>query len=256
MRVAGIPVVSANVNAKKAAGEAAADLVKSGMVVGLGTGSTVAWTIKRLGERIKEEGLECGGLSCSRPETIKSGVVTVTNDGIGAAMGTTLTLHVLPGMPDFHADTTVVVGDLPPGGKSLFRIHCLAGPAVNTGEAVAVMKTQDKFQFSSATDTLRVPVQAVLPPALEVANGWIRSRLNPAARRLADAAQVVRGDTTELVLQVIHRAQRLAVTGQVQHARVDHQLADAVDGAAPDELDAPGGKRAAGPADPPRAAGG
>ena len=41
--------VSANANAKKAAGEAAADLVKNGMVVGLGTGSTVAWTIKRLG---------------------------------------------------------------------------------------------------------------------------------------------------------------------------------------------------------------
>ena len=48
--------VSANADAKKAAGEAAAELVKSGMVVGLGTGSTVAWTIKRLGERVKRRG--------------------------------------------------------------------------------------------------------------------------------------------------------------------------------------------------------
>ncbi len=47
--------VSANVNAKKAAGEAAADLVKSGMVVGLGTGSTVAWTIKRWGRGSKRK---------------------------------------------------------------------------------------------------------------------------------------------------------------------------------------------------------
>ena len=37
--------VSANADAKRLAGEAAAELVKSGMVVGLGTGSTVAWTI-------------------------------------------------------------------------------------------------------------------------------------------------------------------------------------------------------------------
>jgi ribose 5-phosphate isomerase A len=57
--------VSANADAKKAAGEAAADLVKSGMVVGLGTGSTVAWTIKRLGERVREEGLDFFGVSTS-----------------------------------------------------------------------------------------------------------------------------------------------------------------------------------------------
>ncbi len=56
---------SSNANAKKAAGEAAADLVKSGMVVGLGTGSTVAWTIKRLGERVKKEGLDFYGVPTS-----------------------------------------------------------------------------------------------------------------------------------------------------------------------------------------------
>jgi ribose 5-phosphate isomerase A len=57
--------VSANVDAKKAVGEAAAELVKSNMVVGLGTGSTVAWTIKRLGERVKEEGLDFWGVPTS-----------------------------------------------------------------------------------------------------------------------------------------------------------------------------------------------
>ena len=57
--------VSANVNAKRLAGEAAAELVESGMMVGLGTGSTVAWTIKRLGERVKEEGLDFYGVPTS-----------------------------------------------------------------------------------------------------------------------------------------------------------------------------------------------
>lgn len=57
--------VSANTNAKRLAGEAAAELVENGMVVGLGTGSTVAWTIKRLGDRIKEEGLDFYGVPTS-----------------------------------------------------------------------------------------------------------------------------------------------------------------------------------------------
>jgi ribose 5-phosphate isomerase A len=56
---------SSNADAKRAAGEAAADLVKSGMVVGLGTGSTVAWTIKRLGERVKQKGLDFYGVPTS-----------------------------------------------------------------------------------------------------------------------------------------------------------------------------------------------
>ena len=54
--------VSANKDAKRLAGEAAAELVKNGMVVGLGTGSTVAWTIPRLGARVKEEGLDFWGV--------------------------------------------------------------------------------------------------------------------------------------------------------------------------------------------------
>ncbi|WP_342714618.1 ribose 5-phosphate isomerase A [Bacillus paramycoides] len=39
---------------KQLAGEYAANFVKDGMTVGLGTGSTVYWTIQKLGERVKE----------------------------------------------------------------------------------------------------------------------------------------------------------------------------------------------------------
>jgi ribose 5-phosphate isomerase A len=46
-----------NLDDKKAVGEFAADLVKDGMVVGLGTGSTVAWTIQRVGKMV-EDGLD------------------------------------------------------------------------------------------------------------------------------------------------------------------------------------------------------
>ena len=41
---------------KKIAGEAACEFVKTGMRVGLGTGSTVRYTVLELGRRIAEEG--------------------------------------------------------------------------------------------------------------------------------------------------------------------------------------------------------
>ena len=50
---------------KKAAGVRAADMIKDGMTVGLGTGSTAAHMVNRLAERIKTEGLQVVGVSTS-----------------------------------------------------------------------------------------------------------------------------------------------------------------------------------------------
>jgi ribose 5-phosphate isomerase A len=53
-----------NVDKKKAAAERAVEFVQSGMVVGLGTGSTAYFAIEALGNRIKE-GLEIIGVATS-----------------------------------------------------------------------------------------------------------------------------------------------------------------------------------------------
>ena len=50
---------------KEAAGRRAADLVEDGMQIGLGTGSTVHFTLVRLGERIRDEGLSIRGVPTS-----------------------------------------------------------------------------------------------------------------------------------------------------------------------------------------------
>lgn len=52
--------------AKRAAARAAADLVQTGMKVGLGTGSTFAFAIERLAERARDEGLEFAGVPTSK----------------------------------------------------------------------------------------------------------------------------------------------------------------------------------------------
>src|SRR5260370_1044615 len=50
---------------KKAAAEAAAKLVETGMIVGLGTGSTAAFVVSELGPRIAQEGLRIVGIPTS-----------------------------------------------------------------------------------------------------------------------------------------------------------------------------------------------
>ncbi len=50
---------------KEAAGRSIAELVDNGMVIGLGTGTTVAHTIAHLGQRIIDEGLSIAGVPTS-----------------------------------------------------------------------------------------------------------------------------------------------------------------------------------------------
>ncbi|MEH6940220.1 ribose-5-phosphate isomerase RpiA [Bacillus sp. JJ664] len=52
-------------DSKKLAGEKAVEFVEDGMIVGLGTGSTVYWTILKLAERMKE-GLKIQGVPTSK----------------------------------------------------------------------------------------------------------------------------------------------------------------------------------------------
>lgn len=54
------------VTEKELAGKKAAELVKDGMVVGLGTGSTVYYTLVELGRRIEEEDLQIKGVPSSK----------------------------------------------------------------------------------------------------------------------------------------------------------------------------------------------
>ena len=51
--------------AKRAAAYAAADLVPSGKTIGLGSGSTFAFVIERLAQRIQKDGLQVRGVPTS-----------------------------------------------------------------------------------------------------------------------------------------------------------------------------------------------
>jgi len=72
--------------AKQAAGRRAAEFVADGMLVGLGTGSTAEYAIRRLAERVRGEGLRINAVPTSlRTELLarESGIPLVDINGVG-----------------------------------------------------------------------------------------------------------------------------------------------------------------------------
>ncbi|WP_029238513.1 ribose 5-phosphate isomerase A, partial [Streptococcus sobrinus] len=57
---------------KKQAGVRAAQYVKDGMVVGLGTGSTAYYFVAEIGRRVQEEGLQVVGVTTSSATTAQA----------------------------------------------------------------------------------------------------------------------------------------------------------------------------------------
>ncbi|MEM9523665.1 MAG: ribose-5-phosphate isomerase A, partial [Pseudomonadota bacterium] len=52
--------------AKYSTAKRAVEYVRDGMRVGLGTGSTAAWMVRCLGDRVRQEGLKITGVATSR----------------------------------------------------------------------------------------------------------------------------------------------------------------------------------------------
>ncbi|MCY1126931.1 ribose-5-phosphate isomerase RpiA [Frigidibacter sp. RF13] len=93
--------------AKKAAADAAVAFVQDGMRLGLGTGSTAAFMVKRLGQRVREEGLRVVGVpTSSRTADLAraEGIRVVTLDQAGWLDIT------IDGADEFDPDLTLIKG--------------------------------------------------------------------------------------------------------------------------------------------------
>ncbi|MGB0902588.1 ribose-5-phosphate isomerase RpiA [Halocynthiibacter sp.] len=93
--------------AKYASARRAADYVEDGMKIGLGTGSTAALMVKRLGERVREEGLKIQGVptSSTTAELARSeGISVITLD---EARWLDLTID---GADEFDANLNLIKG--------------------------------------------------------------------------------------------------------------------------------------------------
>jgi ribose 5-phosphate isomerase A len=105
--------------AKKLAGERAADLVESGQVVGLGTGSTAYFAIMRLAERVSS-GLEIRGI----PTSEASATLARDNNIPLISFSDTVSIDItIDGADEVDAAFNLIKG----GGGALLREKIVAG---------------------------------------------------------------------------------------------------------------------------------
>ncbi|MDT0682594.1 ribose-5-phosphate isomerase RpiA [Roseicyclus sp. F158] len=105
--------------AKHAAAWRASAYVESGMRVGLGTGSTAAWMVRRLGERVAEEGLQIVGVPTSSRTADLARQVGLTVASLDEAKWLDLTID---GADEFDGALNLVKG----GGGALLQEKIVA----------------------------------------------------------------------------------------------------------------------------------
>jgi ribose 5-phosphate isomerase A len=111
-------VAEERTQAKRMAGERAAELVENGMRIGLGSGSTVYWTIRRLGQRVRS-GLRIEAIPSSRATEQWARAVNIPLTSFAQVKELDLTLD---GADEIAPDLSLIKG----GGGALLREKLVA----------------------------------------------------------------------------------------------------------------------------------
>jgi len=143
--------------AKFVAARRAVDLVEDGMKLGLGTGSTAAWLVRCLAERLRDEGLRvtCVATSTRTADLARSLGLTVVD--LDKAGWLDLTID---GTDEFDADLTLIKG----GGGALLM------------EKIVATASDRMVVITDATKEVRALGAFPLPVEV-VPFGWQASRL-------------------------------------------------------------------------------
>lgn len=142
-----MPVTSTN--PKEIAGRRAAELVRDGMTLGLGTGSTVWFTLARLAERIAEEGLAVRGVPTSLDTERKAAELGIPLATLAEVASIDLTID---GADEVDGAFRLVKG----GGGALLREKVVA--SISRAEAIVV--GPDKL-VERLADAFPLPVEVV-----------------------------------------------------------------------------------------------
>ncbi len=164
--------------AKRSAARAAAELVKTGMRIGLGTGSTFEFVLERLGERVMEEGLDVVGVPSSQATESAArrlGIRLVTLEEVA-----TLDLTI-DGADEVDPAKNLIKG----GGGALLRERIIAAAANTFVVVIGRNKLVEKLG-----STFALPVE-ILPFGWHQARNTIASLgCEPELRQKQDQAFV------------------------------------------------------------------
>ncbi|MDI6676209.1 ribose-5-phosphate isomerase RpiA [Bacillus wiedmannii] len=134
-------------NFKQLAGEYAANLVKDGMKVGLGTGSTVYWTIQKLGERVKE-GLSFQAVPTSKETEVLAKQLNISLISLNDVQSLDLTID---GADEIDANLQLIKG----GGGALLREKIVA---TSSKELIIIA---DESKLVTHLGTFPLPVEII-----------------------------------------------------------------------------------------------
>lgn len=150
--------------AKSIAAKYAVQFVEDGMSVGLGTGSTSAWMVKYLGERVREEGLNIVGVPTSRRTAALA-------QGAGLRISTLDEVKwldvTIDGTDEYDADLTLIKG----GGGALLHEKLVA----SASDRMIVIADQSKFVAHLGAFPL--PIE-VIPFGLQTTRATVEAMLD------------------------------------------------------------------------------
>lgn len=174
---------------KEAAGRRAAEFVETGMTVGLGTGSTVWFTLVALSERIGRGELEIRGVPTSVDTETKARELGIPLVELGDVEAIDLTID---GADEIDAAFDMIKG----GGGALLREKVVA--SISRREVIVVGPDKVVERLGRA---FPLPVE-VAPFALPVVGRALRARgIEPAVRRAsADSEEPFRTDNGNRIL--------------------------------------------------------
>ncbi|MBJ8108217.1 ribose-5-phosphate isomerase RpiA [Bacillus cereus group sp. N6] len=134
-------------NLKQLVGEYAAIFVKDGMKVGLGTGSTVYWTIQKLDERVKE-GLSFQAVPTSKETEVLAKQLNISLISLNDVQSLDLTID---GADEIDANLQLIKG----GGGALLREKIVA---TSSKELIIIA---DESKLVTHLGTFPVPVEII-----------------------------------------------------------------------------------------------
>lgn len=208
-------------NLKKMAGIKAAEFVKDGMVVGLGTGSTAYYFVEEIGRRIKEEGLQITAVTTSSVTSKQAEGLNIPLKSIDQVDFVDLTVD---GADEVDSQFNGIKG----GGGALLMEKVVATPSKEYIWVVDESKLVDKL------GAFKLPVEVVQYGSEQVFRRFERAGYKPSFREkdgqrfVTDMQNFIIDLALEVIEDPIALGQELDhVVGVVEHG-LFNQMVDKV----------------------------
>ena len=171
---------------KKLVGEKSVEWIKDGMIVGLGTGSTVKFMVDALGKRVQEEGLNIIGVTTSNRTAEQARSLNIPLKSVDEVDHIDLTID---GADEISADFQGIKG----GGAALLFEKIVA---TNSKQ---VMWIVDESKLSQQLGSFPLPVEVIPYGSQKVFERFEAKGLNPTFRKNADGS-MLRTDSQNYII--------------------------------------------------------